>query len=457
MNQEIIKNIKKEISFFFVKNTIPIIEGRFLLALSGGADSMVLAYFLKELNINFKIAHCNFKLRGVESDNDQKFVEDWAKKNEIEIFTTKFETSLISKKTKKSIQELARDLRYKWFGKIMMENGIDYLLTAHHLDDSIETILFHFIRGTGIKGLLGIPNINDKILRPLNSVSKKDILFAAKYLQIPFRVDSSNSKIEYSRNFIRNEVIPLIETHFPNYQKGIITTSENLYGINKLLKSNLDSCKKKFFRNVSFNILEFEFSNFFKLEDSEYLFYELMGEFGFNKTQCNEIFEASKLVSNSGKNWKSLSHELVFSKNKILIKKNIPSKDVEFYFDKSIAFKELGISIKLTKAKKKPLDFSKYGNSKIAIDFEKLKFPLQLRRWQKGDVFFPFGINGKKKLSDFFIDKKLSKFDKENALIVCSENKIVWIIGLAQDRRFALDNLTKEIMFLKKEIIKNEK
>jgi tRNA(Ile)-lysidine synthase len=418
------------------------------LAVSGGLDSMVLAQIFKQLEIKFTIAHCNYKLRGKDSEEDYLFVKNYCKINTIPLVHKEFETKKIAKTEKKSIQEVARDLRYNWFYEIVETNNIDYLVTAHHLNDSIETILFNLIRGTGIKGLTGIPSTNRKILRPLIEISKSEILDFAKNNKLKFREDKSNFENEYSRNYIRNEILNSLIRKFPNAIQGISKTSQSLVGLNQLLERNLTNWRQTYFTNEAEDFIKFKISEFINSEKfHHYFIFDLLSEFEVNSAVAQEILEAV-LKNKKGLVWKNEKYDFTLNREFLLISKKRNSTHLSVFFTKSVLMPHSESKILVTKIPVKVHDFKKLGITKIIVDKNKLSFPLELRTWKNGDIFYPFGMKGKKKLSDFFIDRKLSKFEKENVLIVSSNKEIVWIVGMAADRRFSVEPNTINIVSL---------
>lgn len=448
MSKVIKSDLKLLIINFFKRNKIVHADKSFLLAVSGGLDSMVLAHIFIQLEIKFTIAHCNYKLRGNDSEEDYMLVKNFCKKNNVPLAYKEFKTKKIAKTEKKSIQEVARDLRYHWFNEIVDAEKLDYIVTAHHLNDSTETILFNLIRGTGIKGLTGIPSINRNILRPLIEISKAEILNFAISNRVHYREDKSNLENEYSRNYIRNQVLNSLVIKFPNSIHGIHKTSQSLVGLNQLLENNITNWRQTYFTFETDDLIKFKISEFLNLEKfHRYFLFDLLSEFEVNSAVAQEILEAA-LKNKKGVSWKNEKYDFTLNRENLLISKKRNSTHLPVFFTKSVRLPNSECKIVVKKMSDKVQDFKKLGITKIGVDKNKLSLPLELRTWKNGDIFYPFGMKGKKKLSDFFIDRKLSKFEKENVFIVCSNKEIVWIVGMAADRRFAVEPKSINIVSL---------
>jgi tRNA(Ile)-lysidine synthase len=422
-----------------IASSFPFLEDKHLLiACSGGVDSVVLCHLFKTLNYKFSIAHCNFSLRGNDSDLDEKFVIELADKLSVPVFTKTFDTGSVAEENQLSIQMAARDLRYDWFGTLCNEHSFDQILTAHHLDDDLETFFINLSRGTGVRGLTGIPEINDKIVRPLLIFSKKEIIEFANENGLIWREDSSNSKTDYLRNQVRHELIPeflkLNESALSNFRrtKGHLFESIGLIDDYLLLISNL-ICTE------SHEGIQIDIEKLKDLPNTKALLYELLSPYGF--TAWEDI--AGLLTAQSGKIIHSGSHRLIKDRNHLILSENDISSDLnEVLITKSdVEIKSpLHLRIKEVKAIE---DTSKKS---IYIDKSKLKFPMRIRTWKEGDYFYPFGMKGKKKLSKFFKDEKLSLFAKEKIRVLLSDDQIVWVIGLRPDDRFKVDDNTKKII-----------
>jgi len=430
----LLTNFKNHIS-----NTFPALKGKkILIACSGGLDSVVLSRLFKELNYDISLAHCNFSLRGKESDEDEKFVILLADKLSIPIFNKKFNTKAYKIKHKLSTQVAARQLRYQWFEEVCTEHSFDYLATAHHLDDDLETFLINLSRGTGLRGLIGIPLINDKIIRPFLNFPRADILQYAKEKNSPWREDSSNQTSDYLRNKLRIEVIPRLKEVDHNLLNGFHQTQKYLNDSMALVNDYMALIK-----NLVVDETEDGFEiDVLKLQDlpnTNALLYELLAPFGF--TAWDDISDL--LTAQSGKQIFSESHRILKNRKSLLLVENSFVHNEETY---TIKESDTGIDTPINLIIEQVDKTSDYTPSIVYLDLQKLNFPLQLRKWREGDSFYPFGMKGKKKLSKFFKDEKLSLVAKEKTWVLTSGNHIVWIVGMRSDHRFKVENQTKKIL-----------
>jgi len=424
----------------FLKYSLPYIHKNWLLAVSGGIDSMVLWDLVKKANIKHSVAHCNFNLRGDDSSKDQSFVHSFALKNNITFYTTTFDTLSYSKKNRISIQEAARILRYEWLNLIAVENNFDLICTGHQLNDQIETIIFRMAKGTGYKGLNGIPSQNNLIFRPLLFAASSEIETYAKKENINFRTDISNLSNKYSRNLIRNEIVPLLKIINPELEK---TFAENIEVWN-----NSFSFYQTVIQDYHKLAVERE-ENVWKLKmevvlDSpapRILLYEILHPFGFNKTQCDEII---KTYPSKGKIWLSAIYQATLDDTLLWVFTKTSIAPFQIYWeapDFDVEFPQGKLSIN-------SLDFP---DSEISVNPDKIKWPLTIRNWKEGDKFFPKGMNGKsKKVKKYFSDEKLNFYQKHSALILAdAENNIIWIVGYRADERFGSSKKSIKIQFFK--------
>lgn len=409
---------------------------KLILAISGGADSVALACLLKDTGYNFVLAHCNFKLRGSESDNDEVFVKNLADKMELECYVKSFNTQSYSKKNKISLQMAARELRYRWFEELRKEIDAKYVLVAQHRDDDLETFFINLIRGSGIKGLLGIKSKRDKIVRPLLIFSRKQI---ENYLSIKkqkFRNDSSNSDVKYLRNNIRHHLIPLIKDMNPSFENTLSNEVDFLNEIYNVFLTNFENIKEELLE-ITEKGYEIDKSKLLSIDNNKIFLREIISPFGFS--QCDQILECSRSIS--GKLFYSKTHKLLIDRKKIIITKIKKDKNLFIELEE---FDNLNYPVSLRFRNSDKKQFMKDKNI-VFLDKEKLTFPLTLRKWKNGDFFYPIGMNGKKKLSDFFIDNKFTQFDKEDCYLLCSGEDIVWIIGHRMDDRFKISDDTKKV------------
>ena len=415
---------------------------KLLIACSGGVDSVVLASLLHRLEYNIGLAHCNFSLRGRESDGDEDFVMDLAEKLDIPFFSETFKTKIYSKEHKLSTQVAARELRYTWFEELLRDFKYDYVLTGHHADDDLETFLINLSRGTGLRGLTGIPVINDKIVRPLLCFGRDEIVKYAKENNLYWREDSSNSGVDYLRNKLRLETIPKYKEAAPGLLQSFQESRKHLEDSQKLVED---------YMTLVFNLVISEFSDGYQIDiqklqelpNTPAIIYELLSPFGF--TDFSTLLDL--LTAQSGKQVFSSSHRLLKDRNLLLLTENPKKKtkieeDSEFFISESEKKIEKPIPLEFTSTKK----IGDITSSTIYVDKDKIHYPLKLRRWREGDVFQPLGMKGKKKLSKFFKDEKLSLVAKEKIWVLCSGDEIVWIVNYRISDLFKVQITTKEIL-----------
>lgn len=427
-----------KINLHIAQNFPMLREQTTLLACSGGVDSMVLAHIFLENKFKFSVAHCNFKLRDKESDADAEFVKNWAKKNKVPFYTQSFDTKKYAKENGISTQMAARDLRYAWFYELLHTQEFNYLATAHHLDDDIETFFINFFRGSGIKGLTGIPEKNKNIIRPLLKFSKSEIKTFAIQQKIKWREDSSNLKEDYLRNKLRHKIIPEIQKINPNFSQNYLKVKKHLLASESLIEDYM-SLIFSWAVTQKQDAYHINIQKIKNLPHTNEVLYQLLNPFGF--TSWDDVYNL--LESQSGKMVASKEFRILKNREQLIISKKTEGSDNNSYaITKDTTKISKPITLKFeTIYKTDTLD-------KTAVYFDKslLKFPLELRKWKQGDYFYPLGMHGKKKLSKYFKDEKLSLFDKEKVWVLCSENKIVWVVGYRQDERFKIKENTKEIL-----------
>lgn len=452
--KEFIKNIQQQ--NLFQKNDF------LLLAVSGGADSVALCELCFQAGFHFEIAHCNFLLRGEESERDEKFVRQLAEKYWTKVFVKKFETKKYAKENRISIQVAARKLRYEWFEELIknnrrqpnagdrycisdMQRHPSYILTAHHANDTIETLLMNFFKGTGIKGLQGILPIQGNIIRPLLFARKEEILAFANENNLEFVDDSSNVTNKYTRNYFRNQLIPSIQTVFPNVEENLIHNIERFKEVEVLYDQAIQFHKKKLLEKKG-NEIHIPVLKLLKVQPLKTIIFEIIKDFGFTSHQTGEVINLLK--SESGKFISSSTHKIIKSRDWLIIAPQNTLKASNILIDQDdlkIAF-ELGkLVIKFMDSKPAKIPSS---NFVATIDAKEIKFPLLLRKWKQGDYFYPLGMQKKKKLNKFFIDQKKSLSDKEKIWVIESNKRIVWIVGERIDDRFKINQSTGKILFI---------
>ncbi len=413
-------------------SSFPFLEGKkILVAISGGVDSVVLTHLLQKLNYNISLAHCNFQLREKESDLDEQFIIKLGDKFNVDTFTIKLSTREYQDKNKLSTQLAARELRYNWFYEILEKQKIDYVATAHHSNDNLETFLINLTRGTGLEGLTGIPPINGKIIRPLLKFSREEILNYATLNNIEWREDVSNSETKYLRNKIRHNIVPLLKEINPNLINSFNNTSTFLKQSQQIVD---DTVKQKSLEIISNDgeIIKFNIKKIKEISNPRAYLYHFLKKYGF--TEWNDVFNL--IYAQTGKVLTTKSHTLLKDRDFLLL---LPS-------DKFINTENQLVTINRNDSKvsypinllfKNVQKTTSLDKNTIYVDKNSLNYPLTLRKWNDGDFFYPKGMLGKKKVSKYFKDEKLSLIEKQNIWILCSgKNEIIWILGKRQDRRF---------------------
>jgi tRNA(Ile)-lysidine synthase len=446
-----------------------------LLAVSGGVDSVVLCELCKQAGYSFIIAHCNFKLRGAESERDAAFVQQLAQKYNVPFLKKEFNTAEYAEKNKLSIQEAARELRYTWFAELLnretenVKHGTwnlepetgnrqsamqgssmsavcrlpSALLTAHHLDDNIETMLMHFFRGTGIHGLRGMLPKQGHIVRPLLFARKQELKQFATENNLTWVEDSSNAVDKYSRNYFRNQLIPLVQHIYPEAENNLAGNLRRFADMEQLYEQALALHKKKLLEykgeEVHIPILKLQ-----KSEPLHSIVYEIIRDFGFSAAQVEEVIKL--LGSESGRYVQSATHRIIKNRRWLIIAHTQAEQAQTIAIDADedrIVFENGAIALAQIKDKNVQL----VNDPAIAlIDQSTLQFPLLLRKWKRGDYFYPLGLKKKKKLARFFIDQKLSMTDKEKVWVLESNKKIVWVVGFRIDDRFKITESTKRVL-----------
>ena len=386
------------------------------------------------------MAHCNFNLRGEESDADEVFIKQLAEQLEVEVFTQSFQTELYAKDHQLSTQLAARELRYRWFYELAEEKAFDYILTAHHVNDSLETYLINTTRGTGLNGLTGIPEVNGKIVRPLLSFSRDQIQQYAQEHEIEWREDSSNASDKYFRNKIRHHIIPQLTEENSNLLQSFQQTQQNLQDAANLLEDYttilfsrlVEEINGKYFLNVH---------DLKQTPHTKAVLFQLLNSFGF--TEWNDVYQL--LEAQTGKQVFSKTHRLVRDREVLILDEFLKNSEEIIAIEKAqttIEWEDKKISVENVK------EMQEFSQNIAYLPAQKIKYPLILRKWKAGDRFQPFGMKGKKKLSDFLKDEKLSPLEKENTWVLISDEKIAWVVGHRIDERFKIEPNTTTILKL---------
>ncbi|WP_298420516.1 tRNA lysidine(34) synthetase TilS [uncultured Kordia sp.] len=414
-------------------------EQKLLIAISGGLDSVVMTHLFHTLGYNIRLAHCNFQLRGTESDEDELFVKNLANTLNVELHTKAFETKTYATEHKESIQMAARSLRYEWFQELATTFKYDYILTAHHADDALETFLINLSRGTGIDGLTGIPENNGNIVRPLLPYTRSELKNYAKSNNIQWREDSSNASTKYIRNKIRHDIVPLLKELHPTFTENFQATQQHLQESKQIVKSSIEQLKTTVITEVADGSLQIDIK---KIQETAYpkaYLFELLHSYGF--TAWKDVVDL--LDGQSGKQLFSKKYRLIKDREYLLLQ---PIQNEEKINEIEILDTTKNITNPIKLQLEEVATMTTTGSSVLYVDKKLLKFPLIVRKWKNGDYFYPFGMKGKKKLSKYFKDEKYSLIDKENQWLLCNEGQIVWVIGKRSDNRYKLTQPTNTII-----------
>lgn len=415
-------------------------EAKLLIAISGGLDSVVLANLMHKLGFSIGFAHCNFQLRGIESDADEVFVKALAETLNVPFYIQKFETETYANEQKQSIQLAARSLRYEWFQEIANEFQYDYILTAHHTDDALETFLINLSRGTGIDGLTGIPEQNGNIVRPLLPFTRSELKQYAENENLQWREDSSNASTKYLRNKIRHDIVPLLKELHPTFTENFQATQAHLRESKIIITDTIQKLRNDILEEVAEGQYRVEIEALQKLKNPKVYVFELLREFGFNA--WNDVVDL--LDGQSGKQLFSSSYRLIKDRDYLLLQKketSIETSEIVCINDSESSI-ETPIRLHIEEVNR----ITDTEKNSFYTDKKLLKFPLIVRKWKNGDYFYPVGMQGKKKLSKYFKDEKYSLIDKENQWLLCNEEDIIWIIGKRSDNRYKVTQPTNTII-----------
>lgn len=417
---------------------------RLLLAVSGGIDSMVMAWLFREAGIEHSVAHCNFSLRGAESDGDEEFVAAWARTNSIPFYSTRFDTLGYAGTHRVSVQMAARELRYDWFRSLVRSGGFDAVAVAHNLNDNVETFLINLLRGTGLSGLTGMSPRTGDIIRPLLFATREEIASFASERGIGFREDSSNAEVKYTRNRIRHMVIPEMEKVSPGVLSAVTDTMKHLSSTSAIIEAYLSQIVSRVFRS-SGDTTEADISTLTSLNPLEPHIFELFRPFGLSPRQTGEVI--SLLRTGTGKSVYTSTHRLLNDRGRIIItprKEEIPE---EYTFSSIDEMRISGLfsDLRITEAADEVLPATHLTAS---LDLDRIVFPVTVRHWKPGDRFMPLGMKQQKKISDFLIDIKVPVTRKKQVLLLISGSEVMWVMGYRIDDRFRVTSVTRRILVL---------
>lgn len=416
-----------------------------LLAVSGGMDSVTMCELFYRAGYRFAMAHCNFRLRAKDSDGDEVFVKQLAKRYNVHIHSVAFDTTEYATENKLSIEEAARNLRYDFFDKLIEQHKYSCVATAHHRDDAIETFFLNLMRGTGIVGLHGILQKNGKIIRPLLCFGRDEIENFIRVNNLKYRTDSTNATLDYKRNKVRHLLVPLFRDLAPAFDKTMQNNMKHIADVEMIYRQDVDKKRNEFIQvhqsgyKISMKELE-------TLSPLRTYLYEFLYPFGFGQTVVSDII----------KGWNNISGKRFFAKDYYLIKDRdylfiyplvLEDEDARYLIHDGDCRMDMPIRLEMSLLENSSLiefDFNKYN---AYFDRDKLSFPLYIRRWKSGDKFQPFGMKGKRKISDLFTDQKLSLHDKKNIWLLCNaDDEILWVMGLRTDDRFKITSQTHNIL-----------
>lgn len=420
----------KKVKEFIEKEDLFSKQDKILVALSGGADSVALTRILITLGYHCEAAHCNFELRGEESDRDEDFVRNFCRSLNIKCHSIHFETRRYAAQQSISIEMAARELRYNWFSKICEESDCQVVAVAHHKDDSVETMLLNLIRGTGINGLLGIRPKNGNVVRPLLCASRQEVVAYLHRMNQTYVTDSTNLEDEYTRNKIRLNLLPLMEEINPSVKDGLVKTSSYLNDVSKVYQQAIKESIDRIFITPE---KEISIEKLMNEPAPQALLFEVLSPLGFNSTQVEEVY--GSLNGQPGKRFISSQWQVVKDRDLLLIEKVKTANDKpQIIFEEVLLTKEFVI----------PKD-----KNTACFDANKFKGVISIRKWEKGDYFIPFGMKGKKLVSDFMTDSKFSLLKKEQQWVLSCNDQIAWLIGERTDNRFRIDDSTQKVIIAK--------
>jgi len=428
---------------FIQKEAILSGNKKVLLAVSGGVDSMVLLHLIMAQKIDFGVAHVNYKLR-VQSDDEEKLLNCYCADRNIALHIYVASREQMDDLKSGNLQSKARTIRYSFFEKVMIEHGYTHLMTAHHMDDEIEGFFLNLFRGAGLQGLSGMVESGHQLLRPLLKITKEELLRYAQQNQVSYLQDESNFDSTYDRNFIRNEILPIVKQRFPHYQKTVSKSLENLKSTNELLNYFSQNEKIKYVScNDKITVLD-HFNELKRIPGCETFLLLIVKEFGFNRADVHDMLNAQS----TGSLFISDSHEALFDRGRLLIKRRKKSEWTD------ITILEYGryiISDNQFLRLEEVYSYNGETHKKNCeyFDLEKLKFPIKIRHWEPGDRFCPLGVHGQsRKVKDYLTDEKISRFEKSEIKVAESRGEIIWVLGCRMDDRFKITDETSRILMM---------
>lgn len=430
----------KKVEKYICNNNLLKPDSKIIVGVSGGADSVALLALLNSLGYKCVVAHCNFKLRGDESQRDALFVEELAKKMNLPFYKVEFDTLSFARENRMSIELAARELRYNWFEETRKQCDAGAIAVAHHADDNVESLLMNLTRGTGIRGLTAIPKQNGRVVRPLLECTRNEIMGYLMSIGQRFVTDASNAENKYTRNKFRNEIIPLFEKINPSFSKTITNSVKRFVEIEEIYMAKVEAIKADVV-SVDGDFIRIDIAKLLLHGFSNSVLFEILTVYNFHPDTIGKIQE--HLNSASGAVFYSNTHRLLHDREFLILTKIVDVVDVAYFIDTDET--EIVEPFRMQIRKRTGKEIIKQHNV-ACFDAGKLQFPLKLRRWKKGDTFVPFGMTGTKKISDFLIDNKINRFEKENIWLLLSGDDIVWVIGYRTDNRYKVGAKTTEVV-----------
>ena len=434
--------MQKQVAAYIQKHSLLPDGATVIVGFSGGADSVALLVLQHRLGYRCVAAHCNFHLRGSESDRDEAFAESFARELGIVFEKTDFDTKAFAAENKLSIEMAARELRYQWFEALRLKHNAEAIVVAHHRDDNVETVLLNLIRGCGIKGLTGMSPLNGKVARPLLAVSRCEIEAFLAGENTPFVTDSTNTDTVYQRNAIRHELLPLLEKYNPSVRDALLRATAHLGEVEKVYAHALREQRAVVMPAegaIDIALLE-------QQPSPQALLYDILSDYNFTPAVIDSV--ARSLSSASGKVFFSPSHRVVKDRSRLLISPIDEAREAHYLIDESLTTGHLPLKLRIEKAPYMGQPLVLASANEALFDYDKLSFPLELRRWERGDFFIPFGMKGRQKLSDYFNDHKFSLPEKENTWLLCSAGEVVWIMGHRADNRYRVAKNTENLLHI---------
>ncbi|WP_433896130.1 tRNA lysidine(34) synthetase TilS [Sphingobacterium mizutaii] len=437
-------SVSERLKQFIIEKELLDQEDRVLLAVSGGKDSMLMARLFHDLEINCIIAHCNFQLRADESDKDEALVVEYAEDLGFPVFVKRFETEDYAAQHKVSIQMAARELRYEWFEELRTEQACQYIAIAQHANDHLETMLFNLTRSTGIQGLLGIQAKRGVIVRPILFLSANEVAEEVQRLKVPYRDDQSNFSTKYARNKIRLEIIPKFKEIQPDFESILEQNIKHFKESQRFIQNQVDGIRNSLFQKEGKQIK----IKVMALQDyacDHFLIFELFKPYNFQRNVIEDLIAV--MDRGMGQIFESASHELLLDRDNLILRQKMDERPSEITIENLTAkvnYKSKDFYILEVQGKE-----IVHEESQVQVDADLIKFPLVLRSWQLGDTFKPLGMEGSKKLSDYFIQKKLNRFQKEEVpILVNADGQLIWVVGMRLDNHFKVTENTKKVLTL---------